>query len=106
VTQEDFADFLACFQPGESREAREPGERFRPYSYEELSERDKTGLDIFWLSDSSLAGANSALAPKVIAREIADEIRAALEEFDAIAEALPDNDEANGANLGDEERRK
>jgi hypothetical protein len=54
VTQEDFADFLACFQPGESREA--------------------------------------------------DEIRAALEEFDAIAEALPDNDEASGANLGDEEK--
>ena len=80
-----------------------PGLRFRPYSYADLRERDKTGLDIFWLSDSSLAGADSALAPKVIAREIADEIRAALQEFDAIAEALPDNEEADGANPADEE---
>ena len=39
-------DFLACYKPGKPRDEREPTERFRPFTYEELIARDKTNLDI------------------------------------------------------------
>jgi hypothetical protein len=30
------------------------GERFKPFTYEELSKRDKVNLNIFWLKDDAL----------------------------------------------------
>ena len=81
-------DFVACYQPGERREKREPTERFRPFSYEELTVRDKANLDITLVRDPSLDDADSLLPPDVIAREIVEDLEAALSEFAAIAETL------------------
>jgi type I restriction enzyme M protein len=44
---------VACYRP-ENRHQREPGERFRFYSHDELIARDKAGLDVFWLKDDRL----------------------------------------------------
>src|SRR5690349_19713869 len=44
---------------GEPRENREPTERFRPFTYDELTARDKVNLDITLVRDPSLDDADS-----------------------------------------------
>ena len=46
---EDLRDFIECYNP-ENRFERKEGERFRSYDYEEIMQRDKVSLDIFWLN--------------------------------------------------------
>ncbi len=82
---------MACYQP-ENRHQRKatwgekkaPEGRWRSYTYEELLQRDKVSLDIFWLKDESLEDSANLPAPEVIAGEIVDDLRAALEQFEAI----------------------
>jgi type I restriction enzyme M protein len=50
--------------------------------------RDKVNLDIFRLKDDSLEESADLPAPEVIAREITDDLEAALEQFTTIAEDL------------------
>jgi len=90
----DLDDFVACFRPGDrpSREATcsdtNPAGRWRAYSYDELVQRDKCNLDLFWLKDESLEAAENLPEPDVIAGEIAEDLRAALEQFEAVASDL------------------
>jgi type I restriction enzyme M protein len=62
--------------------------RWRCFTYEELSKRDKLNLDIFWLKDTSLEDADSLPEPDVLAQEIAEDLQAAVELFAAIANEL------------------
>lgn len=55
--------------------------RWRAYDYEELMNRDKASLDIFWLRDESLSDSDNLPAPEVIAAEIVEDLEAALEQF-------------------------
>ena len=55
--------------------------RWRAYSYEELINRDKLSLDIFWLKDDSLEDSANLPAPEILAQEIVDDLEAALEQF-------------------------
>lgn len=87
LTYEDLADFVKCYNPG-NRFDREETERFRAFNYDELMQRDKASLDIFWLRDESLDDASSLPAPDVLAGEIADNLEAALEQFAAIHQDL------------------
>lgn len=43
--------------------------------------RDKASLDIFWLKDESVSDSNNLRAPDVIAAEILENWKAALEQF-------------------------
>jgi type I restriction enzyme M protein len=52
--------------------------------YEDLVARDKCSLDLFWLKDESLLDASSLPDPDVIAEEIAEDLRSALEQIEAI----------------------
>jgi hypothetical protein len=61
MTYEDLTDFLDCYNP-ESRHDREETERFKAYEYDELIERGKTNLDIFWLEDDSLEDTENLLS--------------------------------------------
>ena len=45
-------------------------------------------LDITWLRDETLEDADNLPAPEVIAREIVEDLTAALAEFEAVAAAL------------------
>jgi len=56
--------------------------------YDELVARDKASLDIFRLKDDSREDSDKLPAPAVIAAEIVEDLRAALEQFEAIAEDL------------------
>ena len=96
LTRADLDDFVACYRPGDrhNRTATwsetQPEGRWRPYSYDEIIARDKVNLDLFWLRDESLEDSANLPEPHVLAREIADDLRAALEQ---IEDVLTDLDE-------------
>ncbi len=50
--------------------------------------QDKVNLDIFWLRDESLEDSANLPALEIIAREIADNLESALEQFSAIYQDL------------------
>jgi type I restriction enzyme M protein len=50
------------------------------YDYEELINRDKASLDIFWLRDESLQESGNLPDPDVLAQEIVEEFEAAFEQ--------------------------
>ena len=75
----DFDDFIRCFH------ARQETERFRRFSYDELAQRDKLNLDIFWLKDDSLEDIDSLPEPDVLAGEIVENLEAALTQFRSVS---------------------
>src|SRR3954470_5946549 len=81
-------DFVECYAPGKPRSERVESERFRPFAYDQLIARDKANLDIAWLRDESLEDLDNLPAPEIIAREIVEDLTAALVEFEAVAAAL------------------
>jgi len=58
------------------------------FEYEELLKRDKISLDVFWLKDEAQEDSASLPDQDVITAEIAEDLRAALEQFEAIAADL------------------
>jgi type I restriction enzyme M protein len=83
----DLDDFVKCYNP-KNRHERKESERFKSFTYEELTKRDKVNLDIFWLKDDALEESANLPAPEVIAQEITDDLEAALEQFSTITEDL------------------
>lgn len=84
---QDLQGFVQCYHP-ENRHERQESERFRAFSYEELMQRDKVSLDIFWLRDESLEDSDNLPDPDVLAKEIAENLESALEQFSSIYEDL------------------
>jgi type I restriction enzyme M protein len=87
LKREDLDEFVQYYNP-ENRYQRtptwseqNPGGRWRSYDYDELVNRDKASLDIFWLKDESLSDSDNLPAPEVIAAEIVEDLEAALEQF-------------------------
>jgi type I restriction enzyme M protein len=90
LKRSDLDEFVACYHP-ENRHARKatwseasPDGRWQSYPYEELVQRDKCSLDIFWLKDESLEASENLPEPEILAAEIVEDLRAALEQFEAI----------------------
>jgi len=83
----DLDEFVACYRPENRSErtptwsADEPNGRWRVFAYEELIARDKVSLDLSWVRDESLDDGADLDDPDVIAREIIEDLQAALEEF-------------------------
>ena len=94
LIREDLDEFVSCYNPANRQEREEtwsednPDVRWRVYDYEELMARDKVSLDIFWIQDDSLMDMDNLPDPDVIARDIVEELRAALEQFEGILEDL------------------
>lgn len=94
LTRADLDDFVACYNPDNRYEREEtwsednPNGRWRAYSYEELQERDKLNLDIFWIRDESLEDTANLPDPEVIAADMVADLEAALEQLRLIAEDL------------------
>ena len=90
MTRADLDEFVKCYNPENRHErkatwtGKKPEGRWRAYKYEELLQRDKVSLDIFWLRDESLEDSANLPAPEVIAGEIAEDLRTALAMFEAI----------------------
>jgi len=85
--EEDLQGFINCYH-AENRHDRQETERFRAFTYDELLQRDKVNLDIFWLKDDSVEDSANLPDPDVLAREIAENLQAALEQFSSIYEEL------------------
>jgi len=83
----DLQDFIKCYN-ADNRFEREETERFKAFTYNELIQRDKESLDIFWLKDESLEDLENLPAPDILAREIADNLESALEQFNGIYKNL------------------
>ncbi len=87
LTHKDLEDFIKCYNP-QNRHQRTETERFKPYTYQELTQRDKANLDITWIKDSSLEELENLPEPEVLAAEIIANLEDALEQFKAIQETL------------------
>jgi len=90
MTRADLVDFVECYKPGERQKRRptwsekHPEGRWRAYTYEEIVARDKVSLDLSWLRDESLEDSASLPDPHVLAGEIADDLRSALEQIENV----------------------
>jgi type I restriction enzyme M protein len=99
LTRADLDEFVDCYKPGERHkrkqtwsEKRQDG-RWRRYSHKEIVNRDKASLDIFWLRDESLEDSSELPEPHIIAAEIAEDLKSALEQ---IQDVLTDLEECAG----------
>ncbi len=90
MVRSDLDEFVACYQP-QNRAKRKatwtdtnPAGRWRPYAVDEIFARDKVSLDLFWLRDESLEDSANLPDPHVLAAEIADDLRSALEQIESV----------------------
>jgi type I restriction enzyme M protein len=83
----DLKDFIQCYNP-KNRHKRKESDRFKRFKYDELIQRDKVSLDIFWLRDESLEDSENLPAPYVLAQEIVENLKVALQQFESIVEEL------------------
>ena len=88
----DLDEFIGAYSPGKPRDGRVESERFKAFTFDELLARDKVNLDITWLRDESLEDLDNLPGAEVIAREIVDDLGAALAEFEAVALTLEQRD--------------
>ncbi len=104
LKRSDLDDFVACwfgensdkkkssrhpFDSAQGRLNRKESERFKSFTYEELTKRDKLNLDIFWLKDESLEDSANLPDPDIIAAEIVEDLQAALAQFALIDARAP-----------------
>ena len=90
LTYAHLEDFVACYKP-ENRHVREPtwseetlDGRWRAFSREQLLQRDKASLDVFWLKDASMTDLENLPEPEVLAGEIVENLRSALTSFEVV----------------------
>jgi type I restriction enzyme M protein len=87
VKTQRLDDFVVCYNP-KNRHERKESQRFKSFTYDELTKRDKLNLDIFWLKDESLEDSANLPDPDIIAAEIVEDLQAALAQFAEIANDL------------------
>ena len=87
MVSEDLKDFVKCYNTTNRFERKET-DRFKVFNYDDIIKRDKVSLDIFWLKDDSIEDSANLPAPEILAREIADNLEAALEQFNGIYQEL------------------
>ncbi|MDH3392972.1 MAG: SAM-dependent methyltransferase [Desulfobulbaceae bacterium] len=90
----DLDEFVENYNPANRQDRKSTWSeenqdgRWRAYDYDEIVNRDKASLDIFWLKDESLEDSENLPEPGIIAAEIVEDLEAALEQFREIAEDL------------------
>jgi type I restriction enzyme M protein len=88
LQRDHLQDLVECYLAGKPHSERVETNRFKAFTYDQLIARDKANLDITWLRDESLEDLDNLPEPEVIAREIVEDLTAALAEFEAVATAL------------------
>ena len=85
---EDLTDFIQCFKPEKRKKRKEtwdkernPEGRWRKFKYEELVNRDKANLDVFWLKDKSFVDSENLPDPSIVAAEICENLESGLSKF-------------------------
>ena len=92
---EDLEEFVKCYNPADRHkrkatwhETKNPEGRWRKFTYDELTARDKTSLDLFWLKDKSLTDLDNLPEPDELAEEIIENLEAGLASFRAVLAGL------------------
>jgi type I restriction enzyme M protein len=99
---DDLKEFVDCYNPSNRHKRKEtwneipsagsgPEGRWRKFTYEEITTRDKTSLDITWLKDKSLADLDNLPDPDELAEDIVENLEAGLESFKVIITSLNKN---------------
>lgn len=94
LTRIDLDEFVELYNPSniynrkETWSEKNPEGRWRKYTYEEILERDKTSLDIFWLKDDSLTDLENLPDPDILAAQIMENLEAGLNSFREIMEVM------------------
>ena len=88
---DDLHDFIACYNVGNISKRTEiynadtnPEGRWRKFSCREITERDKTSLDISWIKDKSLTDLDNLPDPDVLASDIIENLKSGIESFEEI----------------------
>lgn len=68
-------------QRTETYSERNPEGRWRKFSVQEILERDKTSLDIFWIKDKSLADLDNLSPADELAADIIENLQSASGSF-------------------------
>ncbi len=90
----DLDEFVKCYNPVNRHDRTptwsedNPDGRWRSFDYDELIQRDKVNLDIFWIRDESLEDSENLPEPDVILQEMIEDLESALEQLRGIAEDL------------------
>ena len=90
----DLEDFICCYNPknryqrNETWSEENPDGRWRKFSAQEILDRDKACLDIFWIKDKSLADLENLPEPDVLAADIIENLQSALEGFQELMSQL------------------
>lgn len=94
MTYDHLRDFVECYIPM-NRHVREetwsednPDGRWRAYPRQELLQRDKASLDVFWLKDASMTDLENLPESDVLAEEIMEHLRSALDSFESVKDSL------------------
>jgi type I restriction enzyme M protein len=89
LTEDYFADFLACYGPDPTPKPgkRQKTERFQRYTREEIAGRDDN-LDIFWLKDENLDDPADLPEPEDILGEAMTQLQTAMTALDELAAIL------------------
>lgn len=87
MTSGHLQPFVDAYR-ADDRSQRVESERFKSFSYGELTGRDQVNLDITWLRDDSHVDAADLPDPDVLAAEIIEDLKAALAEFEGLADEL------------------
>jgi len=97
LVRSDLDEFVTCYNPANRYkrkptwdEKKHPEGRWRVFTYDEIVARDKCSLDIFWIKDESLEDSSKLPEPHVLAAEIAEDLRSALEQIDGVLGDLQD----------------
>ncbi len=98
MTYADLQDFINCYNPKNRYERKEtwseenPNGRWRRFIVggegDQILNRDKTSLDIFWIKDKSLADLDNLPAPDELADDIIENLQSALESFQELQAQL------------------
>jgi hypothetical protein len=91
MVRADLDEFVDCYHPANRHQRKStwdakknPEGRWRVFTYDEIVARDKCSLDIFWLKDDSLEDSSKLPDPHVLAAEIAEDLRSALEQIESV----------------------
>lgn len=93
---DDLKEFVELYNSADLSTRKEtwskenPEGRWRKYSYADILAKDKTSLDIFWLRNDNILDLENLPDPAVLAKEIIDNVDAALESFRDVALKLED----------------
>ena len=93
LSESHLEAFVACYNPAARHDRKvtwseeTPDGRWRAFSRDELLQRDKASLDLFWLKDATMTDLDNLPEPDVLMSEIMENLEAAMEQFAAASRA-------------------